>query len=173
MIKLYIGGIMQKIDLNGIKVVIFDFDDTLAIHRDKDFDIHRNESEDKRLGYYLNAYQNQDSFYDEIEPCDKSEIVYTFINELRKKNTKIYCLSGMKFSFHFNAKQNFINKYYGNDIELISVGNQKLKLDGIKIIQRINNCELNEILFVEDLEDTIDYLRSNGINVINVNDLKQ
>ena len=163
---------MQKIYLNSIKVVIFDFDDTLAIHRDKDFDIHRNESEEKRLGYYLNAYQNQDSFYEEIEPCDRSEILYNFINELRNKNIKIFCLSGMKFSFHFNAKQNFINKHYGNDIELISVGNQKLKLDGIKIIQRINKCELNEILFVEDLEETINHLKSNGINVINVNDLK-
>ena len=160
-----------NLDLNNIKVVIFDFDDTLAIHRDKDFDIHRNESEDKRLGYYLNAYENPKTFYEEIEVCDRSEVCYNLIEKFRKENIKMYCLSGMSFSFHFKAKQNFINKHYGNDIELISAGNQHLKLDGIKIIQRINSCELNEILFVEDLEDTINYLKNNGINVINVNDL--
>ena len=162
----------MNVDLNNIKLVIFDFDDTLAIHRNKDYLKHRNENEDKRLGYYLNAYKNPNTFYEEIEPCDRSEILYNFINELRSKNIKMYCLSGMKFSFHFKAKQNFINKHYGNDIELISAGNQELKLDGIKIISKVNNCNIDEILFVEDLEDTINHLNNNGIKTINVNELK-
>ena len=160
-------------NLDNIKVVVFDFDGTLAIHRDKDFLKHRNESEDKRLGYYLNAYQNVDTFYSEIEPCDRSEILYKLVEELRSKNIKMYCLSGMKFSFHFKAKQSFINKYYGTDIELVSAGNQQLKLDGIKILAKANNCSLDEILFIEDFEDTITYLKGNGINVINVNDVMQ
>ena len=153
-------------NLDNIKVVVFDFDGTLAIHRDKDFLKHRNESEDKRLGYYLNAYE-------EIEPCDRSEILYNLVEELRSKNIKMYCLSGMKFSFHFKAKQSFINKYYGTDIELVSAGNQQLKLDGIKILAKANNCSLDEILFIEDFEDTITYLKGNGINVINVNGVMQ
>lgn len=49
---------------NNVKIVIFDFDGTLAIHRDKDFVKHRNESEDKRLNYYSNAYQNPNSFFE-------------------------------------------------------------------------------------------------------------
>ena len=83
----------------------------------------------------------------------------------------MYCLSGMKFSFHFKAKQDFINTQYGDDIELVSAGTQELKLDGIKIISKLNNCNLNEILYIEDLEDTVRFLKSNGINVINVNDI--
>ena len=162
---------LDNLNLDNIKVVIFDFDGTLAIHRDKDFIKHHNESEDKRLNYYSNAYQNPNSFYEKIELCDKSEILYNFINKLRNKNIKMYCLSGMKFSFNFKAKQNFINKNYGDDIELISVGTQQLKLDGIKIISKVNKCSLNEILFIEDLEDTINFLNTNGVNVINVNDL--
>lgn len=84
----------------------------------------------------------------------------------------MYCLSGMKFSFHFKAKQYFINKQYGNDIELLSAGTQELKLDGIKMISKVNNCNLDEILYIEDLEDTVKFLKSNGINVIDVNDIK-
>ncbi len=159
-------------NLDKIKIVIFDFDGTLAIHRDKDFVKHRNESEDKRLNYYANAYQNPNNFFEDIELCDRSEVLYNLIEELRNKNIKMYCLSGMKFSFHFNAKKNFINKNYGNDIELVSVGTQELKLDGIKIISKVNGCNLNEVLFIDDLEDTINYLKSNGINAINVNDIK-
>ena len=158
-------------NLDNIKVVIFDFDDTLAIHHDKEYLKHRNESEEKRLSYYLNAYKNPETFYQDIEPCDRSEVLYNFINELRNKNIKMYCLSGMKFSFHFKAKQNFINKHYGDDIELISASSQQLKLDGIKIIQKLNNCNLEEILFIEDLEDTINYLNDSGVQCISVNEI--
>lgn len=38
---------IENINLDNIKVVIFDFDDTLAIHKDKAFSIHRRESEKK------------------------------------------------------------------------------------------------------------------------------
>ena len=157
---------IENINLEKIKVVIFDFDDTLAIHEDKDYDKHRRENEDKYLSYYLNAYKNPEVFYENIEPCVKSEVLYKFINNLRNKNIKMYCLSGMKFSFHLKAKQNFINKHYGNDIEVISVSTQELKLDGVKIIQRLNSCDLEEILFIDDREDVIKLLNSNGIKSI-------
>lgn len=163
---------LEDIYLDNIKIVIFDFDDTLAIHKDKEFIKHRNESEEKRLGYYLNAYENPETFYESIESCERSEILYKFIEKLRNKNIKMYCLSGMKFSFHFKAKQNFIKKHYGDDIELISASSQQLKLDGIKIIQKLNNCNLQNILFIEDLEDTINYLNDNGVKAINVKDIK-
>lgn len=161
-----------NINLENIKVVIFDFDDTLAIHKDKDYLRHRRENEDKYLSYYLNAYKNPKAFYEDIEPCLKSEILYKFINNLRNMNIKMYCLSGMKFSFHLKAKQNFINKHYGNDIEVVSASTQELKLDGVKIIQRLNSCALEEILFIDDREDVIKLLNSNGIKSILVNDIE-
>lgn len=161
-----------NINLENIKVVIFDFDDTLAIHKDKDYLRHRRENEDKYLSYYLNAYKNPKAFYEDIEPCLKSEILYKFINNLRNMNIKMYCLSGMKFSFHLKAKQNFINKHYGNDIEVVSASTQELKLDGVKIIQRLNSCDLEEILFIDDREDVIKLLNSNGIKSILVNDIE-
>lgn len=153
-------------------MVIFDFDDTLAIHEDKDYCKHRRENEDKYLSYYLNAYKNPEVFYEDIEPCVKSEVLYKFINNLKNKNIKMYCLSGMKFSFHLNAKQNFIDKHYGNDIEVISASTQELKLDGVKIIQRLNSCVLEEILFIDDRQDVIKPLNSNGIKSIFVKDIE-
>lgn len=162
---------IEDINLDNIKVVIFDFDDTLAIHKDKDFSKHRRESEDKYLGYYLNAYKNPNTFYEDIEPCIKSEVLYKFINNLRNNNIKMYCLSGMKFSFHLKAKQFFIDKYYGSDVEIISAASKKLKVDGVKIIQRLNNCNLEEILFIDDRQDVIELLNTSGIKAILVNDI--
>ncbi len=163
---------IENIDLENTKVVIFDFDDTLAIHKDKDFSKHRRESEDKYLGYYLMAYKNPNTFYEDIEPCIKSEVLYNFIVKLRSKGIKMYCLSGMKFSFHLKAKQSFINKHYGNDIEIISTASQELKVDGVKIIQKLNNCKLEEILFIDDRKDVVNFLSKSGINAISVNDIE-
>lgn len=163
---------IENINLDNIKVVIFDFDETLAIHKNKDFCKHRRESEDKYLGYYLNAYKNPDIFYEDIESCIRSEILYNFIIKLRNKKIKMYCLSGMKFSFHLKAKQTFINKHYGNDIEVISSATQELKIDGVKIIQRFENCNIDEILFIDDRQDVIDLLNNNGIKSILVNDIE-
>lgn len=162
---------IKNINLSKLKVVIFDFDDTLAIHKDADYKKHRGESEDKRLVFCVNAYQNSEDFYENIEPCLKSKVLYKFINELRNKNIKMYCLSGMSFSFHFKAKQSFINRHYGDDIELISSASQELKLPGVKIIKRIVDCELNEILFIDDNKEVIELMKSNGINAFLVNEL--
>lgn len=163
---------LNDINLNNIKVVIFDFDDTLAIHKDKDFSKHRSESEENFVNFYLNAYNKPNCFYEEIEPCTKSETLYNFIKKLRSKNIKMYCLSGMKFSFHLKAKQSFINKHYGEDIEVISTSSQELKLKGVKIIQKINNCNLDEILFIDDRRDVIELLNQSGIKGIIVDDIK-
>ena len=156
----------MKINLSNIKVAIFDFDDTLAIHKDKDYQKHRNESEEKLQNYYLNAYLVPEKFYEIIEPCNMSESILKLINILRKNNVKIYCVSGMKFSFHLRAKEYFVHKYYGNDIEVISTRNQQLKIDAAKIISKANNCNLNEVLFVDDIEENIINFDKIGINAL-------
>ena len=156
----------MKINLSNIKVAIFDFDDTLAIHKDKDYQKHRNESEEKLQNYYLNAYLTPEKFYEIIEPCNISESILKLINILRKNNVKIYCVSGMKFSFHLRAKEYFVHKYYGNDIEVISTRNQQFKIDAAKIISKANNCNLNEVLFVDDIEENIINFDKIGINAL-------
>lgn len=146
----------KEIDLSNIKVAIFDFDETLAIHKDKDKDYlkHRNETEENLIKYYLNAYLNPEIFYETIEPCSISKKIQELIKKLEKR-CKIYCVSGMKFSFHLKAKEHFVHKYYSNDIEVISTRTQELKCEAVKILKRINNCKLNEILFVDDIEENI------------------
>lgn len=153
----------KKIDLDSIKIAIFDFDDTLAVHSDKDYVKHRNENEDNLLNYYLNAYLNPDSFYETIEPCSISNSLQKLIKIFEIKGVKMYCVSGMKFSFHLKAKQYFVHKYYSDNIEVISARSQELKCDAVKIIQRINKCNLNEILFVDDIKENIVRFNNMGI----------
>lgn len=155
---------ISKLNLSKIKVAIFDFDNTLAIHKDQNYLKKRRSSEDKLLDYYLNAYLNQNSFYESIEECNISNL--TLINILRKNGVKLYCLTGTEFSFHIKAKEYFVHKKYGNDIEIFAVGNQQFKLSATKIISKINKCGLDEILFVDDLVENVDMLNNAGIKAI-------
>ena len=163
---------MNELDLSKIKVAIFDFDDTLAIHRDKDYLNKRKSSEENFVNFYKNAYLNPENFYDDIEICDMSDTLYKLIDILRKQGTKIYCLSGMKFSFQLKAKENFVHKHYGNDIEFLISKSQEMKVEGIKVIRAINNCNLDEILFVDELEENIDRFKKLGINALVPDEVK-
>lgn len=78
----------------------------------------------------------------------------------------------MKFTFHLKAKQSFINKYYGSDIEVVSVTSQELKIDGVKIIKNFNNCNLDEFLFIDDINENIISLNNIGVKAILVDDIK-
>lgn len=160
-----------NVNLDNIKVAIFDFDDTLAIHKDREFLKHRAENEETYLDFYLNAYLNPETFYENIEVCEKSNSLYKIINILRNNGAKLYCLTGMKFSFHLKAKQNFIHKYYGNDIEVISCYPQERKVDSVKIMQKVNNCNLSEILFVDDIKDNVDKLNNLGVSALLIDEV--
>ena len=164
--------VSKKKDLNKIKVAIFDFDETLAIHKDKDYLNHRNESEERLLNYYLKAYLNPKSFYETIEPCVISKQLYTLIRFLKHNNVKMYCISGMNFSFHLKAKEIFIHTHYDNDIEMISTGSQELKIDAVRMIQKINACDLKEILFIDDIKDNIIRFNNIGINALLPEEIK-
>ena len=161
----------QKINLENIKVAIFDFDDTLAIHKDKDYIKHRNENEDSFINYYLNAYLNEDSFYETIEPCVMSDSLYKMISILKNNGAKVYCVTGMKFSFHLKAKKHFVHKYYFEDIDVISTRSQEMKVEAVKIIRKINNCNLDEMLFVDDLEENIVRFKNMGIYALLPNEV--
>ena len=154
----------KKIDLTNIKVVIFDFDDTLAIHKNKDYVNQRNENKEILLNYYSNGYLNPDTFYDIIEPCTISSQLQKVVEICEMQGIKMYCVSGMKFSFHLKAKENFLRKYYSEHIEVISARSQELKCDAIRIIQRINKCDLNEIVIIDDIKDNIIRFNNMGIH---------
>ena len=158
---------LSDIDLNRIKVAVFDFDDTLAIHKDREFmKKHFEAGEENKIRYYTDAYIDPDRFYEETEPCEASEALYALVALLREKRIKMYCLSGMKFSFHLKAKQCFIDKHYGKGIEVITSASQESKLQGVKVLQKINDCRPEEILFIDDRQYVLDLLAQYGIKVI-------
>lgn len=77
----------------------------------------------------------------------------------------------MRFSFHFKAKENFVHKHYGDDIEVIMVRDQEIKTEAVKIISKVNKCNMDEILFVDDKLSNIINFKNIGINALLTNDV--
>ena len=159
---------LNDINLDNIKVAIFDFDDTLAFHKDREFIEHRK----KDNTYWIQAYKNPKIFYEKIEPCIAPEQMQKLVNCCREKHIKMYCLSAMRFSLHSKAKENFIKNNYGKDIEFLSASSQEIKTDVVKLMCEIYNCKLENILFVDDMEDNINNMKNLGIYALTPGDLK-
>lgn len=49
---------------------------------------------------------------------------------------------------------------------MISAGTQELKIEATKIIRKINGCNLNEILFVDDMKENVINFNKFGINAL-------
>lgn len=156
--------------LNDIKVAIFDFDDTLAVHRNRNYVETRKEDED---GYFLKAYENPQVFYETIEPCVADADMKNLVVYCRNEKIPMFCITGMRFSLHMPAKDAFIKKHYGNDIELITSADQGRKADVVRIMMRHFGLKPSQVLFVDDMQATLDLLKyETGVTGIHPSDVK-
>lgn len=157
-------------NLSNIKIAAFDFDDTLAVHKDKDYVVHRKALNEDN--YFKTAYLCPTEFYESIEVCIAPLEMQSFISYLRSLGSiKLYCISGMKHTLHFKAKEAFIHKHYGSDIELVAAGSQERKADVLRILQSAHDCRSDEVLFIDDRQDTINLLCKQGFNAILASDI--
>lgn len=148
--------------LKYIKLAIFDFDDTLAVYKDKSYFNHRNEEDT----FYLDAYLYPDIFYDEIAGAYPPEEMKSIVALCKLNKISMYCLSGMRFTLHLEAKKQFIKKHYGENVEVIATSSQERKIDVVKVLKQIHHCDFNEILFIDDFYDNIQRMKALGIHAI-------
>ena len=156
--------------LNNIKIAVFDFDGTLAIHRDRNYVENRKADED---GYFLKAYENPQDFFETIEPCTTNTDIKNLVSYCRNNGIPMFCVTGMRFSLHMPAKAAFIKKHYGNDIELIASAGQQHKSDVVRILMRHFNVSPEQVMFVDDMQTTLDMLnRDTGIMGVHLSEVK-
>ena len=156
------------ISLKNIKAAAFDFDNTLAIHREKKFMKSRAGDEDS---YFLQAYEDPEHFYDVEEPCAVNEELKELIALFRERGVAMYCVSGMRSSMNCKAKDCYIKKHYGEGIEVIATAGQERKKDVVRILTRHLQIKPEEMLFVDDLEATLELLGETGVTGIHVSQI--
>ena len=153
------------ISLNAIKAAAFDFDNTLALHRERKFMKNWAEDED---AYFLGTYEDPENFYDTKEPCKENEELKQLVSLCRERGIAMYCVSGMRSTLNCKAKECFIRKHYGDGIEVIGTAGQERKKDVIRILTRHLHIKPEELLFVDDMDATLDMLKETGVTGVHV-----
>lgn len=148
----------------NIKLAVFDFDNTLAIHNDKEYLKHRLVSGE--YNYYRQAFLHPDIFYTEIEKCKASLDILHLIEYLRMTGTKMFCLSGMHTNLHAKAKECFIQKHYGRDIPLLMIDSQEGKVGVVQMLAETYKCNPNEVLIVDDYSRVTNLMSLKGFNTV-------
>ena len=152
----------ETVILKTIKLVVFDFDDTLAKHADSLYTEHRGNG-DK---YFMQAHQAPDTFYDDIEVCHPDSSLKNIVGYCRLNNIPMYCISKMRFSLHMEAKKQFVKKHYGDDIEFVMASSQEMKNDVLRILCKEHNVEPYEVLFIDDFKENVQRAKEAGYKAI-------
>lgn len=140
-----------------VKLVIFDFDGTLAIHQNHDY-IERRERNGLQE-YFAEAFKHPDTFYETFDPCVSNPQLVKMVELCRTANIPMCCVSGMKSSLHKRAKEAFIHKHYGKDIPLIVAADGKNKPFVAGVLSRVFELKHGEVLELDDEESVIKAMR--------------
>ena len=122
-----------------LKIILFDFDDTLCIHTD-----HTSGGDDeynaKMVVGDMSVWKN----------CQVNEQLALFMNICEEKGIRMGLISTTESFRHMEAKQQFVKRMYGVNLENFCVGTQDGKLDMLNAIAAAYVYEKDEIAIVDD-----------------------
>lgn len=146
------------INLDNIQLVLFDFDDTLCIHKD-----HRS-SEVKDLQYNINVLRiGADTWND----CDTNPHMKLFMDICADKYIRMGLISATMGYIHSQAKHDWVLSKYGIDLENYCVGTFENKLKIMQAISLAFDIPKNRILIVDDLYENLVRAANDGFQACN------
>lgn len=138
------------INIDNLKLALFDFDDTLCIHKN-----HQTGSEEE---YFKKILLGQNAW----ETCETNIHLKYFMEELIKRNIKLGLISTTVSFKHMEAKQKWVEQNYGIKLENYCVNTFENKLMMMKAISNAFNILPEEILIVDDLYENIERAANNN-----------
>ena len=141
------------IDLSRVKVALFDFDDTLCIHRKADnFDI----------GSYNVVMVKEEASYWDIMGSAPNKQMRVFMDKLSVNNVELGLISATSFMQTAVNKIEWVKLKYGRTLKNYCTGDFDSKVQIIKALITANNLSPDEVLFVDDLYSNIDAVAKLG-----------
>lgn len=127
------------LDIGKLKIVLFDFDDTLCIHSD-----HKSGGDDI---YNTKIVAEDMSVWG---TCEINEQMAQFIKICKTKRIRLGLISITASFCHMDMKQRFVKQMYGIELENFCVGIQEGKLDMLNAIAAAYGYQKDEIAIVDD-----------------------
>ena len=131
------------IKYDKIKIVLFDFDDTLAVHSE-----HKEYNERTRMTYDVNMLKGNTEYFS--ERCKKSRAMEKFITKLQKDGKKLALISQVETTSSGNCKIIWAETQYNAKFINCCVSLRKLKVDMLKVVAETFTYLPENILIVDD-----------------------
>lgn len=141
------------IKLNKIKLILWDFDDTLCFHSD-----HRSPKDEFDTEYNVKVLLKQDPY----ATCSMNYDIQKFMNSAHNKNIRQGLISGTTCYIHMKNKENWVKKNYGITLENFCTCSQNMKLGIMIAIAETFGYKHDEILLVDDLYKNLERASDNG-----------
>lgn len=127
------------LNIAKLKIILFDFDDTLCIHTD-----HKSGGDEE---YNAKMVVGDMSAW---KDCQVNEQMALFMSICEEKGIRMGIISTTESFRHMESKQQFIKRMYGVNLENFCVGTQDGKLDMLNAIAAAYVYEKDEIAIVDD-----------------------
>lgn len=142
------------INFEKLKVVIFDFDDTLAIHSDHAFP--------EREQFQENVMKVLQDDYTVFNDCSPNDFMKEFMELCSTKDLHLGLVSHCESSKIAKMKCEWVLRNYGHALENYCVSSREMKLVTLRSLAEMLHCKADEILIVDDLYTTLDEAASAG-----------
>lgn len=127
------------INLDKLKIALFDFDDTLCVHSDHC----RPEDKDAVIGKIINgSYFWQD--------CEPNALMGAFMHMCMDKGITLGLISATRSYQQMTAKVKWVTEKYGVKLTNFCVGNSDVKINMMTSIAKAYELSNDNILIVDD-----------------------
>lgn len=150
-----------KLDLDNIKLIVLDYDDTLCIH------IHNGVTRPSEQDWDNLTKEAKENTYLDLVPCVPNKALKLFLDTYFEKTEK-HLLTWANTKRLIPARKAFIKKYYDTEYftkyEIAHTREAKLKY--LLAVAEYRDLDKNEILLIEDHPSTLDEARDAGFMAI-------
>lgn len=146
------------INLEKVKLIVFDFDNTLCIHLDYSAEIWNKYDEYLVKGKFIWDETNELN-----KPlCIPSEIMRSFINWCSKLEIKMFVCSATNMAIKGDMKCKWCSEKYNYKFENVSVDSSNLKVYMCELLASAMNLEYENVLLVDDKFETLESAGKSG-----------
>lgn len=141
--------------LDNIKLVAFDFDDTLCIHTEHKWNALMEED------YISRIIRNEDFSYGGQKNIQMQEL----INECKDLGIELVLLSHTECAKGAALKVQWVKNNYGVEMENLCVGQREKKLDYLKGYAQVRHITYSEAMLIDDHPYTVSEFANAGFMV--------
>lgn len=136
----------QRNKLENLKMVLFDFDDTLAVHSQG----HR--ISDHLMKYMINVHSGSKELWNTSKPNLQLK---KFMDYLTYKNIPMGLISGVHDCKSAERKIEWVKENYGYSLENYCVSSQEQKMIELSTIAEVNGFHESQIALVDDYYENL------------------